>query len=347
MVGLIGLMLISTLIPIPGNFEVKVVKSGSMEPAIKVGGIVVIKPSASYGVGDIITFGADTQTQIPTTHRIVGMEGEGESLIFQTKGDANENVDPTATHLPDVHGKMIFTLPYLGYLLAFARTQVGFFLLVGVPALLVFFEEGKNIFLEIRRIRRKKNGRGESGGSHIQESRNSLPRLAVARTAMDGVSAPRKSEPVLPTRRLPVVRVMGALVIVAFGATWFVSVGNKESDTIAYYASEATSKGNSLGAAEVYDLQEPLALKSLTIDLSDGTTVVVDVTDTPPTEDVPPPVGSPTNAPLAEVPPVVEVSDEPPAVISEEPPADALTSEPAPVIDTSAAETPAPEEASL
>src|SRR3989338_8215020 len=58
------------LLPIKGNIEIKIVKSGSMEPAIKTGSIVVIKPASLYGVGDVITFGEDSRTTYPTTHRI-------------------------------------------------------------------------------------------------------------------------------------------------------------------------------------------------------------------------------------------------------------------------------------
>src|SRR3989344_261229 len=81
----IALLLLATLVKVPGNFKVKIVKSGSMEPAITTGGIVVIRPSTVYKVGDVITFGPDTKTQIPTTHRIVSEIGSGSSKLFTTK----------------------------------------------------------------------------------------------------------------------------------------------------------------------------------------------------------------------------------------------------------------------
>ncbi len=153
---LIASLLLATMIPIPGNIQAKIVKSGSMEPAIKTGGLVIIKPSTSYGVGDVVTFGKDTKTQIPTTHRIVEVKSEGESEMFVTKGDANDSEDPTLTKLEDVHGKVILSVPYLGYVLDFAKKPLGFILLVGVPALIIIFDEIAKIFREIRRIKRKK-----------------------------------------------------------------------------------------------------------------------------------------------------------------------------------------------
>lgn len=152
----IAVLLLASMVPVPGNIKVKIVKSGSMEPAIKTGGIVVITPSDTYSVGDIITFGQDTKTQIPTTHRIVRIEGEGPLRAFATKGDANNDEDPAPTRLSDIKGKVLFTLPYLGFILDFAKKPLGFALLVGIPALAIIFDELGKIFSEIKSMRKKK-----------------------------------------------------------------------------------------------------------------------------------------------------------------------------------------------
>jgi signal peptidase len=148
----LGALLMISLVPI-AHTEIKIVKSGSMEPAIKTGGVVLIHPAATYKVGDIITFGADTKTQIPTTHRIVAVEGQGASAVFTTKGDANDADDPARTRVSDVHGKVLATVPYVGYILNFARQPLGFALLVGVPAAFIILEELGKIVRELRRMR--------------------------------------------------------------------------------------------------------------------------------------------------------------------------------------------------
>ena len=148
----IGLLILATLMPIPGNFKVKIVRSGSMEPAIKTGGIVVIHPAVSYGVGDVVTFGKDTKTQIPTTHRIIKDDGG----VFTTMGDANDAPDPSTIRTGDIGGKVVFSVPYLGYILDFAKKPLGFALIVGIPAILVIFDELAKIWKEIQKIRRKK-----------------------------------------------------------------------------------------------------------------------------------------------------------------------------------------------
>src|SRR5581483_11630203 len=155
-VALLGGLLSISLLPVGGNIAVKIVKSGSMEPVIKTGSIVIDKPESSYHVGDIVTFGLDTKTQIPTTHRIVAITGDGTQQMITTKGDANDAQDPAQTPMSLVHGKVIFTVPYIGYALAYAREPMGFAILVGIPALLIILEELLKIVREVTRLRRAK-----------------------------------------------------------------------------------------------------------------------------------------------------------------------------------------------
>lgn len=153
---LIGGLLLVTLLPVPGNVEIKVVQSGSMEPAIHTGGLIIVQKAERYEIGDVITFGADTRTQIPTTHRITAVRHEGQSTFFTTKGDANDGPDPVEVSQADVIGRVIFSVPYVGYLLDFARRPVGFVLLVGVPAALVILDELLVISRELMKRRRAK-----------------------------------------------------------------------------------------------------------------------------------------------------------------------------------------------
>jgi signal peptidase len=145
----LALLFVGTRVDLLG-YEVKVVKSGSMEPAIMTGGIVVIKPSAAYNVGDVVTFGKDTRNSIPVTHRVIEKTGEGSSASYLTKGDANEDNDPQAVLARDIIGKVALTLPYVGYVIEFARTPWGFLTLIGIPALVIVLDEFANIVWEVR-----------------------------------------------------------------------------------------------------------------------------------------------------------------------------------------------------
>lgn len=156
---IIGLLLIA-LFPIKGNYQIKIVKSGSMEPSIATGSIVVIKPSANYKEGDVVTFGKDTKTDIPTTHRIVGSRASEGVILFTTKGDANEDPDTKEIRQSDIHGKVLFDVPYFGYIIDMARKPVGFAVLIIVPALIVVFDEGVKIFHEIKKMRTLRQAQG-------------------------------------------------------------------------------------------------------------------------------------------------------------------------------------------
>ena len=153
----VAIVILASVLPIPGKLEIKIVQSGSMEPTIKTGSLVVIRPSDTYKEGDIITFGKDTKTEVPTTHRIVADKVENGVLIYTTKGDANEDKDTKEVRRDEIVGKNIFSVPYLGYIMDFAKQPLGFILLVGLPALYIVYDEVGKIVREVKKIRSKKD----------------------------------------------------------------------------------------------------------------------------------------------------------------------------------------------
>ncbi len=127
------------------------VYSGSMEPAIKTGSLVVSLPQASYKPGDIITFNT-TGSKEMVTHRLVfkiydnGVQNEP---TYITGGDANEELDIFNPKGEDIIGKEILTVPYGGYVADFAKKPYGFILLVIVPATIIIYEELKFLFKQV------------------------------------------------------------------------------------------------------------------------------------------------------------------------------------------------------
>ncbi len=147
----IAAILVFSLIPMKGNVQVKIVSSGSMEPAIHTGSLVMILPQSAYEVGDVITFGEDTRTKVPTTHRIVDARVESGVMVFQTKGDANEDPDVREVGEGEVIGKVVLAIPYLGYIIDFAKQPIGFFLLIVTPAAAIILDEVWKIVKEIKK----------------------------------------------------------------------------------------------------------------------------------------------------------------------------------------------------
>ncbi len=156
----VAVLFLSPTIPFPGHVEVKIVKSGSMEPAIMTGGVVLVRARDTYAVGDVITF-KSRNGNIPTTHRIAEFKEEDGVSTIITKGDANEEADTEHITKDAIIGKVLFTLPYAGFILDFARQPVGFILLIGLPAFLIVIDEIDKIWKETRRIRKPKIVRRE------------------------------------------------------------------------------------------------------------------------------------------------------------------------------------------
>lgn len=147
-------------IPYFGN-QALIVRSGSMTPTIDVGSIVVVHPSEKfispiastpmYNKGDIIAFRSEKNSKTIITHRVIGFETKGNDIFYKTKGDANKSIDGWVVREKNILGKTYFVLPQVGNLLAFAKSGLGFPLLIVMPAIFVVLLEIYNIAKEIRK----------------------------------------------------------------------------------------------------------------------------------------------------------------------------------------------------
>jgi len=137
------------------NPRLYVVQSDSMRPAITTGDLIATVPMENYNVGDVITF-HELDRDLVVTHRIVEATAVGQSFVYQTKGDANEDADTNPVAHEDVYGKQVLRLPYVGYVSAFAQTTPGFMLIVIIPALIIIANETKTLVTTIHQLRTEK-----------------------------------------------------------------------------------------------------------------------------------------------------------------------------------------------
>ena len=107
-----------------------VVLTGSMEPAIMPGDMVIAREEASYEAGDIVAYPRDGMI---ITHRIIET---GEDWAV-TKGDHNSIADEPIS-LGSIEGKILVILPAVGNIALALRTPLGIALLVGAALLLLF-----------------------------------------------------------------------------------------------------------------------------------------------------------------------------------------------------------------
>ncbi|ACV11488.1 peptidase S26B, signal peptidase [Halorhabdus utahensis DSM 12940] len=142
------LLFVSIAIPqIVGADQSYVVQSDSMSPTIDAGSVVYVADVTPdrLSENEIITYRRGSEN--PVTHRIVEVvERDGQEL-YRTKGDANEGPDPTLVSADQVIGRVAFSIPYMGYVVAFAGTDLGIALLIIVPALLLAATELWELFV--------------------------------------------------------------------------------------------------------------------------------------------------------------------------------------------------------
>lgn len=129
-----------------------VVLSGSMEPSIHTGSVVVGIPKSQYKVGDVVTFGGDIRGGVPTTHRIVLSRTKEGVLLFTTKGDANNTNDGKEIEQGDIQGKVLFSIPLLGYIIDFVRKPLGMIIVIVLPAVYIITDEIRKIINQIKKM---------------------------------------------------------------------------------------------------------------------------------------------------------------------------------------------------
>lgn len=122
------------------GLQVFTIISGSMEPNYHLGAIIYVQDVApeTLKTGDVITYLLNNDTV--TTHRIVAVEPDAEDptvLRFRTKGDANRIEDPNPVHEENVVGKVVATIPYLGYVSDYVQHPPGTYIVFAAVAILI------------------------------------------------------------------------------------------------------------------------------------------------------------------------------------------------------------------
>lgn len=116
-----------TLIAPYFGWRVDTVRSGDMEPELKVGSVVITRPvdADKIGVGDVITFHSPTSGEM-MSRRVSAIE-VGPS--FRTEAASSEAADPFITPAQGVIGRVCFEVPFAGYIVQRLVTPVGVLLL--------------------------------------------------------------------------------------------------------------------------------------------------------------------------------------------------------------------------
>ncbi|MEG2137218.1 MAG: signal peptidase I [Oscillospiraceae bacterium] len=117
------------------------VLTGSMEPAIPRGSMLVVKQvePATIQPGDVITFYTTIGTVdgMINTHRVEEVLLENGNYSFRTRGDANPIADPVPVPADQILGRVSLVSHFVGTVIGVLRQKLVFFVAVLIPLLLI------------------------------------------------------------------------------------------------------------------------------------------------------------------------------------------------------------------
>lgn len=129
---------------VAGN-KVLTVLSGSMEPAIHTGDVIIVRPLAAgdeIKEGDVITYRTKEKADMLITHRVMGIVSvNGVPKAYVTKGDANDSQDLSTVARDQVMGIYQWRVPYFGYFSNFLHKPMGIVICVIVPGVILIGHE--------------------------------------------------------------------------------------------------------------------------------------------------------------------------------------------------------------
>ena len=149
----------ATTLPTLFGFQSFAVLSGSMEPAIGTGDVVVVRTIAPLDArpGDVVTFRSPENPGKLVTHRATSIRATGETVTFVTRGDANTGVERWSIASGGTIGKVEYRIPKLGYVTNRVGSRFGRVAFLVLPALLLAVSELRRIWSA------EPNGEGDAG----------------------------------------------------------------------------------------------------------------------------------------------------------------------------------------
>ena len=133
------------------GIRVFTVSTGSMEPIYDINDVIMVNDidKKKLKIGDDIAYIAkfgEMNNKI-ISHRIIEIDNTGDKTYIKTKGINNTGIDPTISE-DQILGKITRKLVIISAINKILRNQLGFFLLIVCPLVLVVFLEFAETKLE-------------------------------------------------------------------------------------------------------------------------------------------------------------------------------------------------------
>ena len=142
-------------LPMPFGVGAAIVLTGSMEPTLSAGDLIVVREQTSAAVGEIVVYQNGSSLVV---HRVIAVEGDS----VTTQGDAN-NAPDEPIPLSAVKGVVLFSIPYIGSVVSLIKSPIGTICIIAAAIALVEIPnrrekekddaERQKIIEEIRRLK--------------------------------------------------------------------------------------------------------------------------------------------------------------------------------------------------
>lgn len=143
-IALISLAAASTLTLALLGYRPLIVRSGSMEPALHVGDVVLVEDVEvrQLAVGEISTLADPAEVSDSLTHRVTAIDAAGDAVAVTTRGDANTTSETFRLPPTAIVGRVVVRVPAVGTVVAWAGSRwvrigaaaIGVMTMVGVVA---------------------------------------------------------------------------------------------------------------------------------------------------------------------------------------------------------------------
>lgn len=136
------------------GYKMYVIISGSMQPELDIGDIVVVKKINPEDLKkeDVISF---RKGQTIITHRIAEVQKTDESLKFVTKGDNNNTDDKDLVTTKEIEGLVVNKIQKLGKIVLMLRDKTLIIVIVLIYYIFLMYDQSIQERKNIRRMKRQ------------------------------------------------------------------------------------------------------------------------------------------------------------------------------------------------
>ncbi len=166
-IAVVGVARIQGKTPDVLGYRLYVITTGSMEPEISVGDVIVGKKfelGDKLAVNDVVTYIGEVGELAgkTITHKIIKIEGSGENRTILTQGVANDTSDPPVAE-NRIQSVMTYKTVVLPFLYKILTSLPGFIFLVICPLVLMIVTELISVVKEIRKQKEQTNETKKGG----------------------------------------------------------------------------------------------------------------------------------------------------------------------------------------